>query len=491
MSLRLRLFFTHTIVIMIAFIVLGAALAILMIDYQQRLMLRELSFVATTVVRSLRLADITDNTDKVLERLAIIGQNQRFQVALLDSNGVIQPDHGFAADAAVAGHKLDLSHKVSVLGEVSATTTNNREQLAASVFTDGQRRRWTFVAIAIRPTLASTSWLIIARPFLSGPVVSLQDEGLALPFIEAGGVALILAAVLAALVARSIAGPIQKVAAAANAIKRGQYDQRAAISGPVEVRQLADDFNQMAARVQTAQKTEHDFVANVSHELKTPLTSIKGFAQAIEDGTVSDEASIKSAARIINDEADRLTRLVVGLLDSARLEAGDIKMSMHPIQINAIINSSLAKFAPRADNSEIQLIANLTDQSSIQADGDRMAQVVTNLLDNAIKHTLRGGKVSVESRMMPASKTCAAGIEFSVIDTGKGIPAEDLPRIFERFYQVDKARVQSDGTSLSGAGLGLAICKQIIDAHHGTITAQSVVGIGTRINVWLPASQPV
>jgi two-component system OmpR family sensor kinase len=387
----------------------------------------------------------------------------------------------------LVGHKLDLSRKLNASGDVAVS--NGRDQIAAGNFVDGQKRRWAYVAVALRPALANTNWMVIARPFLSGPVISLQGESLALPFVEAGIVALILAAVIAALVARSIARPIQKVAAGANAIAQGKYDQRVELSGPEEFKQLADDFNQMAARVQNAQKTERDFVANVSHELKTPLTSIKGFAQAIQDGAVSDPESILSAARIINDEADRLTRLVTGLLDSARLETGDIKMEMQRLSINDVARSCLARFAPRAESAGITLQNNLAELPVIRADGDRLAQVVTNLLDNAIKHTERGGKVSIESKGAPASKSRPAGIELSVVDTGKGIPADDLPRIFERFYQVDKARVQTDGNTPSGTGLGLAICKQIIEAHHGMISAESVQGIGTRISVWLPVTQ--
>ena len=487
MSLRLRLFFTHTIVIVITLLILSVTLVVLLIDYQQRLTLRELSFVATTVVRSLRLADATDNAAKVLDRLAVVGQNQRFQIALLDYEGVVLQDNGFAAEASLVGRKLDLSRKLTATGDV--TTPNTRDQVAAGNFIDGQKRRWTYVAVAIRPALTNTNWMVIARPFLSGPVVSLEGESLALPFIEAGGAALILAAVIAALVARSIARPIQKVAAGANAIAQGKYDQRVALSGTEEFKQLAEDFNKMAARVQTAQMTERDFVANVSHELKTPLTSIKGFAQAIQDGAVNDAESVQSAARIINDEADRLTRLVTRLLDSARLETGDIKMAMQRVSINDVARSCLTRFVPRAESSGVLLQDNLAELPFIQADGDHLAQVVTNLLDNAIKHTDRGGKVSIETRGTPASKSRPAGIELSVSDTGQGIPADDLARIFERFYQVDKARAQTDGRSPSGAGLGLAICKQIVEAHHGVIGAQSVLGIGTRISVWLPVAQ--
>lgn len=165
-------------------------------------------------------------------------------------------------------------------------------------------------------------------------------------------------------------------------------------------------------------------------------------------------------------------------------------MDFRSVSVNDVVATCLAKFTPRAERHKITLAGNLVDVPIIQADGDRLAQVFTNLLDNAIKHTLEGGRVNIENRAVPASKTQPAGVEYSVSDSGKGIPADDLPRIFERFYQVDKARAQTDDNGHSGTGLGLAICKQIIEAHHGTISAQSVLGIGTRISVWLPVSQP-
>ncbi len=483
MSLRLRLFVSHTIIIVVSLLVLSVALLILLVDYQQRLNIRELSFVAATVVRSLRIAGVTDSVNKVMERVASAGQAQGFQVMLLDSEGIVLRDTGLAAGSLMIGRRIDLARRVAV-------TSNQRETMATGGYLDAARRRWAFVAIALRPNVAGSNWIAIARPFFDGPIISVQGESLVLPFVEAGGVALLFAAALAALVARSIARPIQKLAQGANAIAQGKYDQRVALSGPGEFKQLADDFNQMATRVQAAQKMERDFVANVSHELKTPLTSIKGFAQAIQDGAVNNPESTQSAARIINEESERLTRLVTTLLDSARLETGEVRMDFRPVAVNDVVRTCLAKLSPRAERNGIVLVNNLVDAPPVQADGDRLSQVFINLLDNALKHTSEGGRVKIENRSIPAEKTQPAGVEYSVSDSGQGIPAEDLPRIFERFYQVDKARAQTDDNGHSGTGLGLAICKQIVEAHHGTISAQSVLGIGTRISVWLPVSQP-
>jgi signal transduction histidine kinase len=483
MSLRLRLFLSHTVVIIISLAVLCAALVVLLLNYQQRLGLRELNFVATALVRGLRLTNLANKPDQLMTLLARSGQEQRFQILLTNSSGVVLADDGLNARNNLVGRTIDLQHKLNLVG---ATIANSSDIPMTGEFRDGQRRRWMYVAIAIQPDVSTSNWIAVARPVLSGPVISLLGESVTFPLIEAGLFALACAAVLAFIVARSIAKSVQKVAGAANAIAQGKYDQRVAVSGPQEVKQLADDFNMMATRVQNAQKMERDFVANVSHELKTPLTSIKGFAQAIQDGAVSDPAEVQNAARIINDEADRLTRLVTSLLESARLETGEVKMALGEVSLNEIARGCIEKLSPRATAAGVKLESKPGDIPSIQADGDRLAQVVTNLVDNALKHTREGGQVTFESKATPAGKSRQAGVEFSVSDTGQGIPQEDLPRIFERFYQVDKARAQDDAGSPSSTGLGLAICKQIVEAHHGSISAQSIVGIGTRITVWLP-----
>jgi signal transduction histidine kinase len=285
-------------------------------------------------------------------------------------------------------------------------------------------------------------------------------------------IGLLFGAVAAALVARSIAKPIQHVSEAARAISAGDYSQRVKVDSPFEVKQLADDFNHMVERVKSAQQTERDFVANVSHELKTPLTSIQGFAQAIRDGDASDT---QHAASIIFDESTRLQRLVNTLLDSARIESGAAQMSKNSLDINDVASACVTKLQPRAQEAGLTLSAQLAGGlPKIVGDGDRLAQVLTNLIDNAIKHTERG-KVTVET------KAVKNGVEIGVSDTGGGIPPDDLPHIFDRFYQADKSR--SGG---KGSGLGLAICKQIVDAHGGKIDAQSVMGLGTRVAVWLP-----
>jgi signal transduction histidine kinase len=183
-----------------------------------------------------------------------------------------------------------------------------------------------------------------------------------------------------------------------------------------------------------------------------------------------------------------MSRMVSELLDLARIESGQIVMRREAVHLDAVLCDCLDKLVLRAQQSGIKLEAQMPgDLPIITGDGDRLAQVFTNLLDNALKHTPEGGRVMVAARSLSGSsivrrgRTWPAGIEVAVADTGSGIPPEDLGRIFERFYQVDKSRPRG-----GGLGLGLAIVKQIVEAHYGMIRAESVLGLGTRFVVTLP-----
>jgi signal transduction histidine kinase len=247
----------------------------------------------------------------------------------------------------------------------------------------------------------------------------------------------------------------------------------------------------MADKVRDTQQIQRDFLANVSHELKTPLTSIQGFSQAIKDGLTADTESIRKSASTIFDESNRMARMVSELLDLARIETGQIVMRSESIKIDQLLWSVIERMTLRAQHNHVTLQNDVpSGLPQILGDGDRLAQVFNNLIDNALKHTPSGGRVSVSARALSGSsvirrgKAWPGGVEIAVADTGAGIPPEDLSRIFERFYQVDKSRARS--TSGGSLGLGLAIVKEIVTAHGGTIKAESVVGLGTRFIVTLP-----
>lgn len=295
--------------------------------------------------------------------------------------------------------------------------------------------------------------------------------------IQATCVGLLAALILSALISRSIARPLQDVAQAATAVANGREDERAPVSGPSEVRAVADAFNQMSDKVQAEQRAQQDFLANVTHDLKTPLTSIQGYSQAIVDGAAGDPVK---AATIIYDESSRLNRLVVELTDLARLQSGRFSMHLQPINLSELTDAIGQRLAIVAHEKGLQFEVTTPPVPPVDGDGDRLAQVLTNLISNALKYTPKGGTVKV------MTGTQNNGVTLTVADSGTGIPAEELSRIFERFYQIDKARGPRRGN-----GLGLAIVAEIVHAHGGTIQASSGGdGQGAVFTVWLPVSAP-
>ncbi|MCJ7839425.1 ATP-binding protein [Lederbergia sp. NSJ-179] len=224
-------------------------------------------------------------------------------------------------------------------------------------------------------------------------------------------------------------------------------------------------------------KLRSDFVSNVSHELRTPISMLQGYSEAIIDDIVESEEEKKELAKIIYDESLRIGRLVNELLDLARMEAGHISLHYENLEIGSFIQRIMHKFGGIAKENKVHLECQLDPNKTIFAmDPDRMEQVLTNLIDNAIRHTPEEGVVTITQTRNEQ------GITIAVTDNGTGIPEEDLPFVFERFYKADKARTRGK----AGTGLGLAIAKNIIDAHNGKITVQSKINVGTTFTIFLP-----
>jgi len=320
--------------------------------------------------------------------------------------------------------------------------------------------------------------VMAAEPFPEHTIGTILQEyegdGIFLALIQAAIVGLFFALMASFILVRWISRPINDIAATANAIATGDYTHRAPIQGPGEMQMMARTFNQMVEQVQITQQAQRDFLANVSHDLRTPLTSIQGFAQAIYEGVAEGEQA-RNSASIIEAEALRMNRMVSDLLELARIQSGRLDMMRSTIDIQRILTSVGQSLQIKAQQKGLTLHIDIDPLPHIAGDGDRLAQVFTNLTDNAIKHTPTEGEVWLQAQ------TVHGGIEIQVQDTGEGIPAADIPRIFERFYQVDKSRARRQGT-----GLGLAISKEIIDAHGGKISVSSEVNRGTVFTIWLP-----
>jgi signal transduction histidine kinase len=294
----------------------------------------------------------------------------------------------------------------------------------------------------------------------------------------AGGVAFLAGVLAASLLARSISHPLRQITLASERMARGQYDQQIPERGSDEVSRLARAFNDMARQVSRSHRTLRDFLANVSHELKTPLTSIQGFSQAMVDGSLTRNEDYAEAARVINDESVRMRGLVDDLLYLTQVDAGEFSIQTEDMSPGELLQATQERFQRRAEQASIELRVEPQSTQRFQGDGRRLEQALANIVDNAVRHTPAGGAVTMRSFGEDGH------VNLSVHNTGSVIPTEALPHIFDRFFQADPAGARADANT----GLGLAITREIVEAHGGAVTATSSEEAGTEFLITLPAA---
>lgn len=401
---------------------------------------------------------LLDGPRSALEQFIRSEANERqIRLMLFRSSGEILVDTG--------GTTLARLPQAPLLSE-------NLDLIRSFTLRDIEGRAWLYI---VQPLTQPYHLLVaILRPAL--PLRTILRDEVVSPLVWAGMAALVLAFGLSLLVSGWIANPLQRIAAQASSLT-GENFTPLPLEGPTEVRQLARSFNEMVTRVQDGQRSQRDFIANVSHELKTPLTSIQGFSQAILEGAVEQPEELRQAARVIYEEAGRMNRLVADLLALARLEAGTAELQQTAVDLNALLAGVKDKFVLQSQSARIHLSIGLNDSPTVLGDSDRLTQVFSNLVDNAIRFTPPGGKVTLFSEVI---RGCAL---VKVTDTGIGIELGEQRRIFDRFYQVDSSR---RGGENRGAGLGLAIARQIVLAHQGKIWVESTPGKGTTFFIQLP-----
>jgi two-component system sensor histidine kinase BaeS len=286
--------------------------------------------------------------------------------------------------------------------------------------------------------------------------------------------------------ADAITRPMVQITRASEEMARGNLDPHLTLPDTAdEVGRLSKAFTTMAREVARSHRTMRDLLTNVSHDLRTPLTSISGFAGALVDGTVSGAEGAREAGRIIGEEAERMRRLVEDLLYLGHIESGDLSLQRDPIDLADLARATQPRFLFRAQESGINFEVRAPDTAPILGDPHRLAQVLDNLIENAFKYTPPTGSVDVtvtlESRAPGRAVRAPAMAALVVHNTGSYIPPEEAERVFERFYQVDKARA-----GRRGSGLGLAIAREIVQAHGGTIQLHSSPQSGTSFIVRIP-----
>ncbi len=309
-------------------------------------------------------------------------------------------------------------------------------------------------------------------------------SGVSTTLLLAGLAAAILAVLAATVFSRRLIQPLEHLATATNRMTAGDYSVRVSISAPDELRRLANTFNEMAASLESdvnelhrQEKLRRDLVANISHELATPLTAIQGYTEALADGVIHDLAGREESTRMIAREAARLRRLVDQLRQVSLFEAGAQQLDCAPLQLQSVVADTLEVLAPALERKHVTVRNELpSDLPAVNADSDRLIEILLNLFDNAVRHTPEGGQILARASQV------GQYVRVSISDTGAGISAQDQEHIFDRFYRVDTSRSKATG----GSGLGLAIVRALVEAHGGKIQAGSAPEGGAEFNFTLP-----
>ena len=481
-GMQSRLVLSYAVVIAVTLTVAMVALVIVARPLQTRVVELRMSAEISRLIPEIQKTVLQNRParrtpEDLFERISQNLPHTDYRMLLVNNQGSIIFDSG----KTWTGENVSLSTD----GGLRVFPVRNNQRRGRSTAPDGTPI--IFVAQQVAPRL----FFVLVSPLPQTSLTLFFD--LWSGFLVAAVIAFVVAFFLGWLIVRSLATPLKQISVAATAVARGDYSQKVPENGPAEVQQVATAFNSMTRQVQSSQQAMKDFVSNVSHDLKTPLTSIQGFSQALLDGTAHDTAAREHAARIIFDEASRMRRLVDDLLDLARIDAGQVAVKAHPVDLNGLLAITLDSLAVQTAKKHITVENRLEALPQILGDGDRLKQVFTNILDNAIKYTPTGGKITISGGLDGVPPNASTVIrrrgqssakkfaKIAISDTGAGIPPQDLPRIFERFYQVEKSRKGHTGT-----GLGLAIAYNIVKAHGGHIEAASRPGHGTTFTIWLP-----
>lgn len=465
-TLRFRLFLSYAVLTAIILLAAGLTLTLAWRGVQDRVIQSRLAAsvpLTTRVVRELWRNDVPLKAIASELKRPLQARNARI---LLVRDGRIVAD---SAGSDLVGQPFDMPFAPARLRKSSRVPLTG-------VFTAPDGREYLYAVMSLPPPKGA--------PPGSSPLHVIQVSPRRFPnIVQEIGHQLLWAALMAVVVglvfswflSRWITRPLTQIAQAADKIAQGDLDFRLQVSGPAEVEHVARQFNHMAEEVRASRQSQQEFIANVSHDLKTPLTIIQGFSQALVEGVTDDPETARRAAKTIHEESLRMGRLVDQLLDLARLESGQVEIRREPLNLKGVAAEALRRFQLKAAEKGVTLSL-LGDDVVIEGDRDRLMQVCTNLLDNAVRHTPSGGLVACRVGMAPDDPAMA---ELVVQDTGPGIPPEEIDRIFDRFYQGDRSRRSGS------AGLGLAIVQEIVRMHGGRVEVRSTPDQGATFRVLL------
>ncbi len=321
--------------------------------------------------------------------------------------------------------------------------------------------------------------LLINRPvYRIGAPGSAFLERINVQILFGALVAIGLALLLAVFLSRTLTRPIRDLTLATQAATPGSAPQQVPVRSRDELGQLATSFNRMSSELERSLELRRQMTADIAHELRTPISVILGHAEAVHEGVLPPSAG---TFEIVREEAERLEHLVEDLRTLSMADAGELKLAIQPSDVADLLHGAEKLYSHRASQKNIRLETDVeAGLPEIELDVRRMMQVLTNILDNALRYTPDGGRITLSARRL------AAELEIRIQDSGPGVDAEDLDRIFERFYRTEASRSREDG----GSGLGIAIARSLVERHNGRIWAESQPGDGLTVIIRLPVQQP-
>jgi signal transduction histidine kinase len=485
-TIRGKLTLAFLLIIAVCLIPTSAAATYVIRYYQQQDALERLATYGQTVAGAAQARQFAQLSPAEVVTLFDGQKTSDTLVVLTDARGAVQADSNskYAGTTwPVPQQRPDSRGGVPLRPEFNGKmTAPDGAVLAAAEYRIERRYRPpgapTTAAATPAEIAPTTSYIIVAVPWSAiGNAWVVIGSRLRWIFV----VALLVSVFIAFMLSRSLTSRLRTLTQGANAMASGDYDRAMRLASVRatndEIGDLANAFQTMASNVSRAQQAQRELVANVSHELKTPLTSIQGFSQAMIDGTVTDDREYQELAQIIDQEAQRMRRLVEQMLELSRLESGTVQLDLAPLHVDDLVANIGKRYARLAEAKGVTIRWAAPGELILMADAGRLEQVLVNLVDNALQYTDTGGEVRLIAQTARPNR-----VEFVIQDTGRGIPPDDVPRLFERFYQVDRSRTGQG----KHVGLGLAIVREIVDAHQGRIAVESDLGVGTTITVTIP-----
>ena len=410
-----------------------------------------------------------EQRSKLRENLRLISNTTSTIVILADEKG----------KCIVCTEETVCSHEGSFVPEdaMKLLSSQDKSLQLNETFADIYSGSYYTVGRAARDGYGNIIGYVFA--FSDATSITAFTQALISMFMVSAGIMLLISSVVSILVTSRLTTPLRNISDTARKFGQGDFSARVTVEGDDEVAHLAYTFNQMASFVEKNEKSRSSFVANIAHELRTPMTSIKGFVDGIIDGTIPREMQGRYL-NVISDEVGRLARLTNSMLDISKLESGEFKMNMEKYNIWDTIATIAFAFENRIEAAHIELEGFKPQKVMVNADKDIVHQVVYNIFDNALKFTPRGGYIAFDVTEDKSSNM----VTVKIRNSGKGISKEALPYIFERFYKEDSSR----SVHTRGAGIGLFIAKTLVQRSGGDIWVESEEGIYTEFIFTLPAA---